>query len=112
MNGYKLDRSHIFDVIMFDEFDRFLEVPEEWTPPETRPYTPGVGLSLCLSAYLYISDTSTPTHTCTRSLELKERGGDISFLINFFLICLNCFSILYRRICKNGLLMKKPETNL
>ena len=27
---------------MFDDFDRFMKVPDEWAPPETKPYTPGV----------------------------------------------------------------------
>ena len=41
-HGYKLDRLHIFSVNMFDDFDRFMRVPDEWAPPETTPYTPGV----------------------------------------------------------------------
>lgn len=41
-HGYKLDRSHIFAVNMFNDFDRFMRVPDEWAPPETKPYTPGV----------------------------------------------------------------------
>ena len=27
---------------MFDDFDRFMKVPNEWAPPETKPYAPGV----------------------------------------------------------------------
>lgn len=27
---------------MFDDFDRFMKVPDEWAPPEFTPYTPGV----------------------------------------------------------------------
>lgn len=42
-NGYKLDRAHIFAVNMFDEIEKFMKVPNEWAPPETKPYTPGVG---------------------------------------------------------------------
>ncbi|KAG4403495.1 hypothetical protein GLYMA_01G122232v4 [Glycine max] len=26
---------------MFDDFDRFMKVPNEWAPPETKPYAPG-----------------------------------------------------------------------
>ena len=57
-NGYKLDRAHIFAVNMFDDFDRFMKVPDEWAPPETKPYTPGVTISITsnyvvsLSCYL------------------------------------------------------------
>ncbi|KAF2287294.1 hypothetical protein GH714_039562 [Hevea brasiliensis] len=43
-NGYKLDRSHIFAVNMFDDFEKFMKVPDEWAPPEIRPYAPGVKL--------------------------------------------------------------------
>ncbi|XP_031262731.1 eukaryotic translation initiation factor 3 subunit B-like isoform X1 [Pistacia vera] len=41
-NGYKLDKAHIFAVNMFDDFDKFMKVPNEWAPPEFKPYTPGV----------------------------------------------------------------------
>ncbi|KAL6146914.1 hypothetical protein ACLB2K_057590 [Fragaria x ananassa] len=43
-HGYKLDRSHIFAVNMFDDFDRFMKVPDQWAPPEIKPYTPGENL--------------------------------------------------------------------
>ncbi|GFP90453.1 eukaryotic translation initiation factor 3 subunit b [Phtheirospermum japonicum] len=48
-NGYKLDRSHIFSVNMFDDIDKFMRVPEEWAPPETKPYTPGENLQKWLT---------------------------------------------------------------
>ncbi|KVI00575.1 hypothetical protein Ccrd_021176 [Cynara cardunculus var. scolymus] len=41
-NGYKLDRAHIFAVNMFDEIEKFMKVPDEWAPPEIKPYTPGI----------------------------------------------------------------------
>jgi translation initiation factor 3 subunit B len=41
-NGYKLDRAHIFAVNMIEDFNRFMKVPDEWAPPEIRPYVPGV----------------------------------------------------------------------
>lgn len=37
-----MDRAHIFVVNMFDDFDRFMKVPDEWAPPEFKPYAPGV----------------------------------------------------------------------
>ncbi|KAJ1382255.1 Translation initiation factor, beta propellor-like domain [Sesbania bispinosa] len=43
-HGYKLDRAHIFSVSMFDDFDRFMKVPDEWAPPETKPYAAGENL--------------------------------------------------------------------
>ncbi|KAK4410947.1 Eukaryotic translation initiation factor 3 subunit B [Sesamum angolense] len=48
-NGYKLDRSHIFAVNMFDDIEKFMKVPEEWAPPETKPYTPGENLQKWLT---------------------------------------------------------------
>ncbi|CAA2985342.1 eukaryotic translation initiation factor 3 subunit B-like [Olea europaea subsp. europaea] len=48
-NGYKLDRSHIFAVNMFDDIEKFLKVPDEWAPPETKPYSPGENLQKWLT---------------------------------------------------------------
>ncbi|XP_010276277.1 PREDICTED: eukaryotic translation initiation factor 3 subunit B-like [Nelumbo nucifera] len=47
--GYKLDKSHIFSVNLFDDFDKFMKVPDEWAPPETKPYTPGENLQKWLT---------------------------------------------------------------
>ncbi|KAK9113958.1 hypothetical protein Syun_020755 [Stephania yunnanensis] len=43
-NGYKLDKSHIFIVNLFDDIDKYMKVPDKWAPPETKPYTPGENL--------------------------------------------------------------------
>ncbi|GAB2216124.1 hypothetical protein Droror1_Dr00023892 [Drosera rotundifolia] len=43
-NGYKLDRSHIFNVNKFDDIEKFMKVPDEWAPPEYKPYLPGENL--------------------------------------------------------------------
>ncbi|KAJ6361221.1 hypothetical protein OIU78_001793 [Salix suchowensis] len=43
-NGYKLDRAHVFAVNMIEDFNRFMKVPDEWAPPEIRPYVPGENL--------------------------------------------------------------------
>ncbi|KAI4985566.1 hypothetical protein ZWY2020_018196 [Hordeum vulgare] len=43
-NGYKLDKSHIFAVNMFDDFEKYMKVPDEWAPAEIKPYTPGENL--------------------------------------------------------------------
>ncbi|XP_010245655.1 PREDICTED: eukaryotic translation initiation factor 3 subunit B-like [Nelumbo nucifera] len=42
--GYRLDKSHIFSINLFDDFERFIKVPDEWAPPETKPCTPGENL--------------------------------------------------------------------
>ena len=33
MNGYKLDKSHIFAVNLFSDFDKYTTVADEWEPP-------------------------------------------------------------------------------
>ncbi|KAI8000938.1 Eukaryotic translation initiation factor 3 subunit B [Camellia lanceoleosa] len=38
--NYKLDRSHILAVSMFDDIEKFMKVPDEWAPPEMKPYAP------------------------------------------------------------------------
>mmetsp|Transcript_31210 Transcript_31210/g.99522 ORF Transcript_31210/g.99522 Transcript_31210/m.99522 type:complete len:709 (+) Transcript_31210:505-2631(+) len=37
-NGYKLDKSHIFKVTMFDDFDKYMKVPDTYAEPETKEY--------------------------------------------------------------------------
>ncbi|RLM87570.1 eukaryotic translation initiation factor 3 subunit B-like [Panicum miliaceum] len=43
-NGYKLDKSHILVVNIFDDFERYMKVPDEWMAAETKPYTTGENL--------------------------------------------------------------------
>ncbi|KAG5565302.1 hypothetical protein RHGRI_001259 [Rhododendron griersonianum] len=44
LHNYKLDRAHIWAVNMFDDIEKFMNVPDEWAPPETKPYVPGENL--------------------------------------------------------------------
>ena len=56
-NGYKLDKSHIFAVNMLDDFEKYMKVPDTWTPAEIKPYTPGVSLycfSTPLESYFFL----------------------------------------------------------
>eukprot|EP00951_Prasinocladus_malaysianus_P042239 scaffold508834_cov25-Prasinocladus_malaysianus.AAC.1 len=39
-HGYKLDKSHTFAVNMFDDFDKYDKVPDEYVAPEVKPYQP------------------------------------------------------------------------
>ncbi|XP_010933521.1 eukaryotic translation initiation factor 3 subunit B [Elaeis guineensis] len=48
-NGYKLDKSHIFAVNLFDDFEKYMKIPDEWTPAEIKPYTPGENLQQWLT---------------------------------------------------------------
>ncbi|KAJ4836996.1 Eukaryotic translation initiation factor 3 subunit B [Turnera subulata] len=43
-DGYKLDKSHVFAVNMFGDFDKYMGVPDQWAPPEIKPYVAGENL--------------------------------------------------------------------
>ena len=43
-NGFNFDKSHKLVVNIFDDFERYMKVPDESTAAETKPYTPGVSL--------------------------------------------------------------------
>ena len=45
-HGYKLDRSHTFAVTLFDDFERYAKVPEEYQDPAPQPYKPTVRTGL------------------------------------------------------------------
>ena len=38
-NGYKLDKSHIFKVCKFDDFEKYTKVPDEYAAPAPKPFT-------------------------------------------------------------------------
>ena len=42
MEGYKLDKSHVFKVTMFDDFAKYAGVTEEYVPPPLKEYQPMV----------------------------------------------------------------------
>merc|ERR550519_2126159 len=37
-NGYKLDRTHTFQVNLFSDFEKFENIPSDWEPPQPREY--------------------------------------------------------------------------
>lgn len=39
-NNYQLDKKHKFAVNMFDEFEQFEKVPDEYEAPEEKAYKP------------------------------------------------------------------------
>ncbi len=41
-NGYALDKNHTFVVNMFDDFDKYGRVPDEYQEPEKKDYQPAV----------------------------------------------------------------------
>ena len=47
IQGYKLDKSHIFAVSKFDDFDKYSRVPEEYSKQEPKTYEPKVS---CIAA--------------------------------------------------------------
>lgn len=38
-DGYKLDKSHIFKVCKFDDFEKYTKVPAEYAAPAPKPFT-------------------------------------------------------------------------
>ena len=38
--GYKLDKAHTFAVTLFDEFEKYLRVPDEYAPPPESAWAP------------------------------------------------------------------------
>ena len=53
-NGYRLDRAHVLAVNIFDDFEKYMKVPDEWTPAELKPYASGVCLFYFFSPLKYI----------------------------------------------------------
>ena len=41
-NGYALDKNHTFVVNMFDDFEKYSRVTQEYVQPETKDYQPSV----------------------------------------------------------------------
>lgn len=37
-NGYKLDKAHTFAVNLFSDYEKYENVPDEWEPPQPKPY--------------------------------------------------------------------------
>lgn len=38
VNGFKLDKSHTFAVNMFDDVSRYMQIPDEYEPPEDKDF--------------------------------------------------------------------------
>jgi hypothetical protein len=47
-DGYRLDKSHVFRVNMFDDFEKYSRVPEQYTAREVKPYEPVVSCGCCV----------------------------------------------------------------
>ena len=67
-HGYKLDKSHIFVVNMFDDFDKYMNVSNEWIPPEIKPYTPEVKF------IIYSGDTKA--FHCSKFLKIAHQTSN------------------------------------
>lgn len=47
-NNYQLDKNHKFVVNLFDDFDRYARVPEEYQAPDAKAFAPHVsGRRVC-----------------------------------------------------------------
>lgn len=38
LNGYKLDKNHVFSALLFNEARNFQKPQENWQPPKPTPY--------------------------------------------------------------------------
>lgn len=45
-NGYQLDKNHKFLVTLFDDFERYARVPDEYAPMEAKDFAPQVRISV------------------------------------------------------------------
>lgn len=43
-NGYKLDKQHVFRVTPYNDLDKYSRIPDEYQPPEIKPYEPSENL--------------------------------------------------------------------
>ena len=41
-HGYKLDKAHTFAVTLFDDFERYVKVPDQYQEYQPAPYKPTV----------------------------------------------------------------------
>lgn len=63
-DGYKLDKNHTFKVSMFDDFDRYSRVPDEYAALEIKEYSPAVrpvSIVAAIATEAY-SNKSSSTH--------------------------------------------------
>ena len=44
-NDYRLDKNHTFAVSMYDDFEKYAKVPEEYALQEEKAYVPRVSIS-------------------------------------------------------------------
>lgn len=79
-----MDRAHIFVVNMFDDFDRFMKVPDEWAPPEFKPYSPGVMFHPIYSfqCFFLLCFSSVPVLNYASVIYL------LAIICNIFLFCM------------------------
>ncbi|XP_033630442.1 eukaryotic translation initiation factor 3 subunit B-like [Asterias rubens] len=38
MNGYRLDKTHMFSVNLFSDIDKYAQIEDKWEPPKPEPY--------------------------------------------------------------------------
>lgn len=60
-NGYKLDKNHVFAVNMFDDFNKYAKVPEEYVAPEPKAFSATVSCG-CYLLTLRLGLGATRTH--------------------------------------------------
>merc|ERR1712168_1621487 len=84
-NGYKLDKQHTFIVNLFTDFDKYSDVPKEWTAPEPQEFKDHGNLHSwlldphCYDQYSVIYENGARTAIFTNQHSepalVEERGG-------------------------------------
>ena len=57
-NNYRLDKTHTLIVNIFTDFQKYENIPVEWSPPTPQPYTPTVDL------YNFLTDLDAYDQYC------------------------------------------------
>ena len=75
-NNYKLDKQHTFIVNMFSDFDKYLDIAEDWEPPQAQPYKDQGNLRAWLQE----------TDACDQYAMIHKGGEEVSISI-IFTVC-------------------------
>ena len=68
-NDYRLDKNHTFAVSMYDDFDKYAKVTEEYAQQEEKAYVPRVSISNSITCWVHVSIL---IRRCRNVLDLLE----------------------------------------
>ncbi|CAG0895495.1 unnamed protein product [Cyprideis torosa] len=83
-NNHRLDKNHVLQVNLYSEYEKFMSIPQDWTPPEPAPYKDVGNLKHwlldpdCYDQYAVIAEnfkTSIYTNSFPEPTLVEERVG-------------------------------------